>query len=132
MATTDPVSDFLTCVRNACRAKHRRVDVPASRMKSSLAELLVREHYISHFKTVGDSKKPSLRLYLKYDEENKSVIQGLRRVSSPGRRIYVNKDRLPRVMGGMGTCVVSTSSGILSDKEARAKGLGGEVLCYVW
>jgi small subunit ribosomal protein S8 len=132
MATTDPISDFLTCVRNACRAKHRRVDVPASRMKVSLAELLVREHFIGHYKKVGDEKKPVLRLYLKYDEEDNSVIQGLRRVSSPGRRIYVDKDRLPRVMGGMGTCVVSTSSGILSDKEARVKGLGGEVLCYVW
>ncbi|MBI5837737.1 MAG: 30S ribosomal protein S8 [Candidatus Eisenbacteria bacterium] len=132
MATTDPVSDFLTSVRNACRAKHRRVDVPASRMKQALAELLVREHFISHFKPVGEAKKPSLRLYLKYDEEDNSVIQGLRRVSSPGRRVYVNKDKLPRVMGGMGTCVVSTSSGILSDKEARAKGLGGEVVCYVW
>ena len=132
MATTDPISDFLTCVRNACRAKHRRVDVPASRMKVSLAELLVREHFIGHYKKVGDEKKPVLRLYLKYDEDDNSVIQGLRRVSSPGRRIYVNKDRLPRVMGGMGTCVVSTSSGILSDKEARVKGLGGEVLCYVW
>ena len=132
MATTDPVADFLTCVRNACRAKHRRVDVPASRMKEALAELLVREHFISHFKRVGDDKKPLLRLYLKYDNEDHSVIQGLRRVSSPGRRIYVNKNRLPRVMGGMGTCVVSTSSGLLSDREARAKGLGGEVLCYVW
>jgi small subunit ribosomal protein S8 len=132
MATTDPISDFLTCVRNACRAKHRRVDVPASRMKVSLAELLVREHFIGHYKKVGDEKKPVLRLYLKYDEDDNSVIQGLRRVSSPGRRIYVDKDRLPRVMGGMGTCVVSTSSGILSDKEARVKGLGGEVLCYVW
>ena len=101
-------------------------------MKASLADMLAREHFISHYKRVGDDKKPVLRLYLKYDQEDKSVIQGLRRVSSPGRRIYVKGGKLPRVMGGMGTCVVSTSSGILSDKEAREKGLGGEVLCYVW
>ncbi|HVP38503.1 MAG TPA: 30S ribosomal protein S8 [Candidatus Saccharimonadales bacterium] len=132
MATTDSVSDFLTRVRNACRAKQRRLDVPASRLRASLLDLLAREHFISHYKRMGDEKKPVLRIYLKYDQEDKSVIQGLRRVSSPGRRIYVNRDKLPRVMGGMGTCVVSTSSGILSDKEAREKGLGGEVVCYVW
>jgi small subunit ribosomal protein S8 len=132
MASTDPIADFLTCVRNACRAKMRRVDVPASRMKAALADLFVREHFISQFKVVGDGKKPVLRLYLKYDKEDKSVIRGLRRVSTPGRRVYVDKDRLPRVMGGMGTSVVSTSGGLLSDKEARGKGVGGELICYIW
>lgn len=132
MASSDPVADFLTSIRNACRAKMRRVDIPASNMKQSLADLLTREHYISHFKTIGDTKKPVLRLYLKYDHEDKSVIQGLRRVSSPGRRVYVNSQKLPRVMGGLGTSVVSTSVGLLSDKEARTRGLGGEVVCYVW
>jgi len=132
MASTDPIADFLTCIRNATRAKMRRVDVPASEMKKSLAELLARESYISHYKTIGEGKKPSLRLYLKYDNEDQSVIQGLRRVSSPGRRVYVNSKKLPRVMGGLGTGVVSTSAGLLSDREARERGLGGEVVCYVW
>ena len=132
MASTDPIADFLTCIRNATRAKMRRVDVPASQMKKSLAELLVREHYISHYKSLGEAKKPSLRLYLKYDNDDKSVIQGLRRVSSPGRRVYVNSKKLPRVMGGLGTSVVSTSAGLLSDREARERGLGGEVVCYIW
>ncbi len=132
MASSDPVADFLTSIRNACRAKMRRVDIPASNMKQSLADLLAREHYISHFKTIGDTKKPVLRLYLKYDQEDQSVIQGLRRVSTPGRRVYVNSQKLPRVMGGLGTSVVSTSVGLLSDKEARTRGLGGEVVCYVW
>ena len=132
MASSDPIADFLTCVRNACRAKMRRVDVPASRMKSALADLMVREHYISSFKTVGEPKKPVLRLYLKYDETDSSVIRGLRRISSPGRRVFVNKGKLPRVMGGMGMSVVSSSSGILSDKEARERGVGGELVCYIW
>jgi len=132
MASTDPIADFLTCIRNATRAKMRRVDVPASQMKKSLAELLVREHYISHYKSLGEAKKPSLRLYLKYDNDDQSVIQGLRRVSSPGRRVYVNSKKLPRVMGGLGTSVVSTSAGLLSDREARERGLGGEVVCYIW
>lgn len=132
MASSDPIADFLTSVRNACRAKMRRVDVPASNMKKSLAELLAREQYISQYKVVGDAKKPTLRLYLKYDHEDQSVIQGLRRVSTPGRRVYVNSQRLPRVMSGLGTSVVSTSAGLLSDREARTRGLGGEVVCYVW
>ncbi len=132
MASTDPISDFLTSVRNACRAKMRRVDVPASRMKEALAELLVREHYISHYKVVGEPKKPALRLYLKYDQEDNCVIQGLRRVSTPGRRLYVKSGRLPRVMGGLGTSVVSTPQGLLSDREARTRGVGGEVVCYIW
>ncbi len=132
MASTDPIADFLTSVRNATRAKMRRVDVPASRVKTALADLMVREHYISQFKVVGEAKKPLLRLYLKYDKDDQSVIRGLRRVSTPGRRVYVNKNRLPRVMGGMGTSVVSTSNGLLSDKEARDRGVGGELVCYIW
>ncbi len=132
MSISDPIADFLTCIRNATRAKMRRVDMPSSTMKQSLADVMVREHFISSVKVMGETKKPVLRLYLKYDGEDQSVIRGIRRISSPGRRQYVNKDRLPRVLGGMGTCVVSTSSGLLSDKEARTRGLGGEVVCYIW
>ena len=132
MASTDPIADFLTCIRNACRAKMRRVDVPASKFKQALAEVLQREHFISHYKMLGEPGKPVIRMYLKYDHGDNSVIQGLKRVSSPGRRVYVVKDRLPRVMGGLGTSVVSTSTGLLSDREARTKGVGGEIVCYIW
>ena len=132
MAVSDPVADFLTCVRNAIRAKHRKVDVNASRMKTALAKVLLRERFINNFKVIEDSKQGVLRVYLKYAGDDASVITGIRRVSTPGRRVYVKKDRLPRVMGGLGTSIVSTSRGLMTDREAREAGLGGELVCQVW
>jgi small subunit ribosomal protein S8 len=132
VSVSDPVADFLTCVRNAVRARHKKVDVPASSLKTELAKLLLREKYISNFKEIDDSRQGILRLYLKYTASEQSVISGLKRVSKPGRRIYVKKTDIPRVLGGLGTTILSTSQGLMSDKEARAAGLGGEILAQVW
>jgi small subunit ribosomal protein S8 len=132
MAVSDPVADFLTCIRNAVRAKHRKVDVPASRMKSEIAKVLLRERFINNIKLIEDQKQGMLRLYLKYSGDDVNVISGIRRISSPGRRMYVGKDRIPRVLDGLGTAVLSTSKGMMTDREAREAGLGGEVVCHVW
>jgi len=132
MSVSDPVADFLTCIRNAIGAKHRKVDVPASNMKTELARVLLRERFINNFKTIEDSKQGVLRIYLKYTNDETPVISGLRRVSKPGRRVYVGKARIPRVMGGLGMSVVSTSRGLMTDREARDAGLGGELVCQVW
>ncbi len=132
MSVSDPVADFLTCVRNAIRAKHRKVDVPASKLKTELARVLLRERYINNFKVIEDGKQGTLRVYLKYAGEDRPVITGLRRVSTPGRRVYLPKTRLPKVMGGLGASIVSTSRGLMTDREAREAGLGGELVCQVW
>ena len=132
MSVSDPVADFLTCVRNAIRARHRKVDVPASRLKTEIAKVLLRERYINEFKVIEDTKQGVLRLYLKYAAGDVNVITGVRRVSTPGRRMYVGADQLKRVMGGMGTSILSTSRGVMTDREAREAGLGGELVCQVW
>ena len=132
MSVSDPVADFLTGVRNALRAKHRRVDVPASSLKTELAKVLLRERYINNFKIIEDRKQGVLRIYLKYTGEDVSVISGIKRVSTPGRRVYVDRNSIPRVMGGLGTCIVSTSRGLMTEREAREAGLGGELMCQVW
>lgn len=132
MSVSDPVADFLTCIRNAIGAKHRKVDVPASSMKTELAKVLLRERFINNFKTIEDSKQGVLRIYLKYTNDETPVITGIKRVSKPGRRVYVGKARIPRVMGGLGMSVVSTSRGLMTDREAREAGLGGELVCQVW
>jgi len=132
MAVSDPVADFLTCVRNAIRAKHRKVDVAASKLKTDLARVLLRERFINNFKVIEDQKQGVLRVYLKYTGDDVPVITGIRRMSTPGRRVYVKKDRIPKVMGGMGSAIVSTSKGIMTDRDARKQGVGGEVICEVW
>lgn len=132
MSVSDPIADLLTSVRNACKAKHKRVDIPASNVKAELIRVLLREKYINNYKTIDDKKQGLLRIYLKYDAKERSVIQGLQRVSRPGRRVYLRKHELPRVQGGMGTAILSTPSGLLTDKEAREEGLGGEYLARVW
>ena len=132
MSGSDPVADFLTCIRNAIGAKHRKLDVPASRVKTELAKVLLRERFINNFKTMEDSKQGVLRIYLKYTNDETSVITDLKRVSKPGRRVYVGKERIPRVMGGLGVSVLSTSRGLMSDREARDARLGGERVCQVW
>ena len=132
MNTTDPIADMLTRIRNANSAKHKEVDVPASNIKRAIAQILVDEGYIASFEEIKDEKQGMLRVTLKYDENGKRVIDGLKRISKPGLRIYVNKDELPQVLNGLGIALISTSKGIKTDKEARKEGLGGEVLAYVW
>ena len=132
MSMTDPIADMLTRVRNACHAKHRRVDVPASNLKREIARVLAEERFIDNFAQIADNKQGMLRLYLRYDNTNSSVIQGLQRVSKPGLRNYANKDLVPRVLRGLGIAIMSTSKGVMTDKSARKAGVGGEVLCKVW
>ncbi|NOT33833.1 MAG: 30S ribosomal protein S8 [Candidatus Eisenbacteria bacterium] len=132
MSVSDPVADFLTCVRNAIQAKHRKVDVPSSRLKHQIAEVLLRERFVNNVKLIEDERQRTLRVYLRYGADNVNVISGIRRISSPGRRVYVRKTELPRVLGGLGTSIVSTSKGVMTDREAREAGLGGEVICQVW
>jgi small subunit ribosomal protein S8 len=129
---SDPIADYLTCIRNAGRAKKKRLDVPSSKMKQALTRILEDEQLIRSHKLMEDDKQGVLRIYLKYTPKDEPVIQGLRRVSRPGRRVYVGQGELPRVMGGLGFAVLSTSSGVLVDREARRRGLGGEVICKVW
>jgi small subunit ribosomal protein S8 len=132
MAVSDPIADFLTCVRNAIQAKHRKVDVPSSKVKTEIAKVLLRERYINNFKVIEDTRQGVLRVYLKYAADDRNVISGIKRVSKPGRRVYVAKVRIPRVLGGLGTSIVSTSRGLMTDREAREAGLGGELICQVW
>ena len=132
MSVSDPVADFLTCVRNAIRAKHRKVDCPASKLKTEISKVLLREHFINNYKVIEDTKQGMLRVYLKYTPDDVNVISGIKRMSTPGRRVYVDKGSLPRVLGGLGTSIVSTSKGVMTDREAREAGLGGELICQVW
>ncbi len=132
MSVSDPIADFLTGVRNAIRARRRKVDVPATRFKTEIARVLLRERYINNFKVIEDRKQGVLRLYLKYTADDQSVISGIKRVSTPGRRQYVRHERIPRILGGLGTAIVSTSRGLMTDREARDAGLGGELVCQVW
>src|SRR4030067_3810760 len=122
MSVSDPVADFLTCVRNAIGAKHRKVDIPASRLKVELAKVLLRERMINNLKVIEDSKQGVLRIYLRYTEGDANVITGIRRMSTPGRRVYVDKTNIPRVMGGLGTSILSTSRGVMTAREGRAAG----------
>lgn len=132
VAMSDPIADFLTRIRNAGMVYHDKVEVPASRVKRDIAELLKTEGFIKDFEYIADSKQGILRLYLKYGPNRERVISGLKRISRPGLRVYAGKDELPKVLGGIGMAVVSTSKGIMTDKQARKLGLGGEVLCYIW
>ena len=132
MNTTDPIADMLTRIRNANTSKHATVDIPASNMKKAIAQILLDEGYIKSFEEIKDEKQGIIRVTLKYDENGNRVISGLRRISKPGLRIYVNKDELPQVLNGLGIALISTSKGIKTDKEARKEGVGGEVLAYVW
>jgi small subunit ribosomal protein S8 len=132
MPVTDPIADMLTCIRNAIQAGHRRVDVPASKMKKSIVEVLLAEKFIKNYKSIEDAKQGVLRIYLKYNDENASVIKGIKRVSRPGRRVYVGREDVPRVLRGLGTAIVSTPNGVITDKEARKRGVGGEVVATVW
>ncbi len=132
MNITDPIADMLTRIRNANTAKKSSVDVPASNMKKAIAQILFEQGYIKSFEEIKDEKQGIIRITLKYDENGKRVISGLRRISKPGLRVYVNKDELPKVLNGLGISIISTSKGLKTDKDARAEGLGGEVIAFVW
>ena len=132
MNTTDPIADMLTRIRNANSAKHKTVDVPASKMKTAIAEILFREGYIKSFEVISNENQGIIRITLKYDEKGTRVIDGIKRISKPGLRVYASKDELPKVLNGLGIAIISTSKGLKTDKEAREAGMGGEVLAYVW
>jgi small subunit ribosomal protein S8 len=132
MSVSDPVADFLTCVRNAIRAKQRKVDIPTSRIKVEIAKVLLRERFINNYKVIEGTARPTLRIYLRFTADETSVVSGIQRVSRPGRRVYVPKTDIPRVMGGLGATILSTSRGLMTDREAREAGLGGEIICRVW
>ncbi len=132
MSKTDPIADYLTRIRNATRAKHRKVDIPASNLKREITRILQEEHFIRNHIVIEDNKQSVIRIYLKYDDSEKSVISGLKRISSPGYRRYVNRAILPRVYNNLGIAIITTSQGVMTSQEARRRGVGGEVLCYVW
>jgi small subunit ribosomal protein S8 len=129
---TDPLADMLTRIRNACIARHERVDIPASKLKLEIARILKEEGYIKNFKLIKDNKQGILQIYLKYEEGGRPVIEGIERVSKPGRRVYTGADDIPRVLGGLGIAILSTSRGVMTDHKARKMHVGGEVLCKVW
>jgi small subunit ribosomal protein S8 len=129
---SDPVADLLTRIRNGSRAEHEKVDVPSSKVKVRIAEILKEEGFIKNYRVLDDPKQGMLRVYLKYGPANEKVISGLVRVSKPGRRVYVTHDKVPSILAGMGVAIVSTSRGICTDRDARKQKVGGEVLAYVW
>lgn len=132
MNITDPIADMLTRIRNANSAKHKTVDIPASKMKTAIAEILFKEGYIKSFEIINNETQGIIRITLKYDEKGNRVIDGIKRISKPGLRVYAGKEELPKVLNGLGIAIVSTSKGLKTDKEARELGVGGEVLAYVW
>jgi small subunit ribosomal protein S8 len=132
MQITDAIADMLTRIRNAASAKHEHVDIPASNMKKAIARILQDEGYIKGVEFIEDNKQGNIRIYLKYIANKKNVITGIKRISKPGLRVYAGREDLPKVLGGLGIAIVSTPRGIMTDKKARAEGLGGEVLAFVW
>jgi small subunit ribosomal protein S8 len=131
MSMTDPIADLFTRIRNGLMVGHSKIDIPSSRMKIRIVEILKEEGYILSFRNYEDSKQGILRVYLKYQDDD-PVITGIKRISKPGRRTYVGRERVPNVLNGLGTAIISTSSGVITDRECKEKGIGGEVLGYVW
>ena len=133
MTMSDPIADMLTRIRNANTAKHDTVDIPASKMKVAIADILVNEGYIEKYELVEDGNFKNIHVVLKYGaNKNEKIITGLKRISKPGLRVYASKDELPKVLGGLGTAIISTNQGVITDKEARKLGVGGEVLAFIW
>lgn len=132
MVMTDPIADFLTRIRNANMVYMDKVEIPASKTKKGLAEILKEEGFVKDVEYIEDGKQGVIRVYLKYGANREKVINGLKRISKPGLRVYVGKDELPKVLGGLGIAIISTSKGLMVDRKARKEGLGGEVICYVW
>jgi len=132
MAMTDPIADMLTRIRNAGMAKHQKLDMPSSNLKVAIATVLKDQGYLKNFKVITDSKQDMLRIYLKYDNDNRPVITQIERVSKPGRRVFVGKDEIPKVKNGLGCAILSTSKGVMADAAAREAQVGGEFLCTIW
>ncbi|WP_080876124.1 30S ribosomal protein S8 [Oceanobacillus timonensis] len=132
MVMTDPIADMLTRIRNANMVKHEQLELPASKIKKEIADILKREGYVKDYEMVEDNKQGILRIFLKYSANEDRVITGIKRISKPGLRVYAKANEVPRVLNGLGIAIVSTSNGMLSDKEARSQAVGGEVLAYVW
>lgn len=132
MAMSDPIADMLTRIRNAILVRHEKVEIPASKMKRQIAEILKAEGFIKDAEYIDDGKQGMIRLFLKYGPNNEPVITGLKRISKPGLRVYAKHEELPRVLRGLGIAIISTSKGVMTDKEARRAGVGGEVICYIW
>ena len=132
MITTDPIADMLTRIRNANMVKHEVVDIPTSNIKKAIAQILLEEGFIKKFELIEDATQGVIKVTLKYGANKTKVITGLKRISKPGLRVYAKKDEVPKVLGGLGMAIISTSRGIMSDKKARVEGVGGEVLCYIW
>ena len=132
MTMTDPVADMLTRIRNANTARHESVDIPASKMKKSIAEILLEEGYIKSFDVVENRQQPTIHIEMKYGQGKERVITGIKKISKPGLKVYTKAGEVPKVLGGLGIAIISTSNGIVSDKKARELGVGGEVICYVW
>ena len=132
MSQTDPIADLLTRIRNAALVKKKEVMIPSSKLKTEVAKIFKEEGYIRNFKVIDDKKQGILSLSLKYGDDNTSVISGIRRISRPGRRLYCTRDSIPKVLDGLGTAVISTSKGLMTDKRCADLGLGGEILCYIW
>lgn len=132
MSMTDPIADYLTRIRNAIKAKHTKVDIPFSTIKEEITKILLDYRFIQSYLRIEDDKQGMLRIYLKYDEDAKSVIKSLQRVSKPGLKKYIKSSEIPRVLNNLGIAILSTSKGVITDREARQYGVGGEVLCYIW
>ena len=132
MTMTDPIADMLTRIRNANTVGHDTVDVPATKMKKSIAEILADEGYIKGFDVIDDNKQGTIRIEMKYGAGKERVISGIKKISKPGLKVYAKAEDVPKVLGGLGVAIISTSKGVISDKEARKLGVGGEVICYVW
>ncbi len=133
MTMSDPIADMLTRIRNANTAKHDTVSVPSSKMKLAIADILVKEGYVKGYEVVEDGVQKNIVITLKYGKDkNEKVITGLKKISKPGLRVYANKDELPKVLGGLGTAIISTNKGVITDRDARAQGVGGEVLAFIW
>lgn len=132
MVMTDPIADMLTRIRNALQARHESVDLPASKLKAEILRIMKSEGYIKNYKILGEGEKKTIKVFLKYNKDGRPAIKGLRRVSKPGRRVYVGFEGVPPVMSGYGCSILSTSQGVLTDKEAKAKRAGGEILCAIW
>jgi small subunit ribosomal protein S8 len=132
MIMTDPIADMLTRVRNASSVKHESVEVPASNMKKEIANILLEEGFVKGFDVIEDGKQGIIRIQLKYGENNEKIITGIKKISKPGLRVYAKRDDIPRVLGGLGIAIISTSKGVVTDKVAKKEGVGGEVLAYVW
>ncbi|MDO4481965.1 MAG: 30S ribosomal protein S8 [Bacillota bacterium] len=132
MSMTDPIADMLTRIRNANMVGHESVDVPASKMKKSIADILLREGYIKGYDVIEDNKQGIIRIQMKYGQNKEKVITGIKKISKPGLKVYAKRDDIPKVLGGLGIAIISTSKGVITDKEARKENVGGEVICYVW